>query len=97
VGGLHRGSSVYKNKCSFTDNCESTSHEKGLILQEPEPDENAEIPTIVVYMVDPFTYGNDWDELSRLSTLGMLRCYQEMVESLPESMRDHVQLQVRVC
>ncbi|XP_064647452.1 mediator of RNA polymerase II transcription subunit 13-like isoform X2 [Lineus longissimus] len=76
------------------EGCESTSQEKSLILQEPEPDEDAEIPTIVVYMVDPFTYGNEWDELSRLSTLGMLRCYQEMVESLPETMRDHVQLQV---
>ena len=64
--------------------------------QEP-PDmdgDNNEYPSVVVYVVDPFTYGNDWEDINRLSTLGLLRCYQEMLTFLPEQIRSHVKLQV---
>lgn len=55
-----------------------------------------ELPAVVVYLVDPFS-GGQWedDEVRRLATLGLLRCYQGMVAELQESGRSfNVQLQV---
>ena len=56
--------------------------------------DGADGPSIVIYMVDPFTYGADWDQLRRLSMLGLLRCYQGMLSTLPESVLNNIQLQV---
>ncbi|KAH3888561.1 hypothetical protein DPMN_012599, partial [Dreissena polymorpha] len=49
-------------------------------------------PVIVIYIVNPFTYGHDWDD--RLSMIGLLRCYQEIVQGLPEFMQNNVYLQI---
>ena len=51
-------------------------------------------PAIMVYLVDPFTVGQDQPELYRLITIGLMRCYKAMLDRLPESMQSHVYVQV---
>lgn len=73
----------------------NAQREGGLHEQSQESeDSTAECPALVVYMVDPFTYSQEWDHLNRLAMIGLLHCYQELVKTLPEQMQNHVSLQV---
>ncbi|MCL4123847.1 UNVERIFIED_CONTAM: hypothetical protein GTU68_012228, partial [Idotea baltica] len=65
----------------------------GSSLVEVDEDESPP-PAIMVYLVDPFTVGQDQPEMHRLITLGLLRCYKAMLERLPESMQSHVYVQI---
>lgn len=54
-------------------------------------------PSIVIYIVNPFSYeetgqgGN-----SSVWTMGLLRCYLEMLQFLPPHIRNAVYVQVRI-
>lgn len=73
----------------------NAQREGGLHEQSQESeDSTAECPALVVYMVDPFTYSQEWDHLNRLAMIGLLHCYQELVKTLPEQMQNHVSLQI---
>ena len=63
-------------------------------LSDAADDENAEPPSIVVYIVDPFSFASDSLELGRLATLGLLRCYHQMLSLLSESTQLNVSLQL---
>lgn len=53
-------------------------------------------PAIVVYIVDPFSYEDaDREVHSSTYTLGLLRCYLEMLQFLPPRIRNAVSVQVR--
>ena len=56
--------------------------------------DNSETPSIVIYLLNPFTYGHKWGDTNRLAALGLLRCYQELVQALPESLQSNIHLQV---
>ncbi len=75
---------------------EEGSAQKETQDQIPEVDcDSTSCPSIVIYLVDPFTYAhNQWPQFTRLAVLGLLRCYQEMLSKLPEPMRHHVHPQV---
>lgn len=60
---------------------------------EPD-DESAEPPSVVIYMVDPFCFGSDSLELGRLATLGLLRCYRQMMATVSEPVQANVSLQL---
>lgn len=52
-------------------------------------------PAIVVYIIDPFSYENTDKEVhSSIYTLGLLRCYMEMLPFLPAHMKNAVSVQV---
>lgn len=53
-------------------------------------------PAIVVYIVDPFTYENkdDGSNSSSVWSLGLLRCFLEMLHVLPPHLRNTVSVQV---
>lgn len=52
-------------------------------------------PAIVVYIVDPFSYEDtDREVHSGTYTLGLLRCYMEMLHFLPARIRNAVSVQV---
>lgn len=56
-------------------------------------------PAIVVYIVDPFNYENN-DEGSGSSsvwTLGLLRCFLELLNTLPPHIRNTVSVQIVPC
>lgn len=52
-------------------------------------------PCIMIYIVEPFTCGNDSPELQRLACLSLLRCYSSILNSVPESIRANISFQVR--
>lgn len=53
-------------------------------------------PAIVVYIVDPFSYEDaDREVHSSAYTLGLLRCYMEMLQFLPARIRNAVSVQVQ--
>lgn len=53
-------------------------------------------PAIVVYIVDPFSYEDtDREVHSGTYTLGLLRCYMEMLHFLPARIRNAVSVQVQ--
>lgn len=63
--------------------------------QDPwEQDDDLQVPAIVIYMIDPFTYGKSQPDMNRLSTLGLLRCFAQVVRCLPEHMQNNVNLQI---
>ena len=57
-------------------------------------DENSEPPSIVVYIIDPFSFASDSLDLGRLTTLGLLRCYHQMLSLLSEPTQLNVSLQL---
>lgn len=55
-------------------------------------------PAIVVYIVDPFTYEKkEESSSSNVWTLGLLRCFLEMIQNLPPNIRNIVSVQVSWC
>ena len=50
-------------------------------------DEDVEPPSVVIYIVDPFTFASDNLDLGRLTALGLLRCYHQMLSLLTETIQ----------
>eukprot|EP00096_Caligus_rogercresseyi_P001989 TRINITY_DN1357_c0_g1_i1.p1 TRINITY_DN1357_c0_g1~~TRINITY_DN1357_c0_g1_i1.p1 ORF type:complete len:1138 (-),score=389.25 TRINITY_DN1357_c0_g1_i1:403-3405(-) len=63
---------------------------------EGDEPECGEAPAIVIYMVDPFTLGSEGCNLeaSRLTALGLLRCFNQLLPSLNDSLKHNVYLQL---
>ncbi|KAK7088057.1 mediator of RNA polymerase II transcription subunit 13-like isoform X2 [Littorina saxatilis] len=59
---------------------------------EQEIPEDSTMPAVVVYLVDPFLFGQEWSDLHRLAMVGLLRSYQQMV--LPPHLQNNTFLQV---
>ena len=57
-------------------------------------DEDAEPPSIVIYIVDPFSLASDNLDVGRLTALGLLRCYHQMVSLLSETVQLNISLQL---
>ncbi|XP_063699092.1 mediator of RNA polymerase II transcription subunit 13 isoform X2 [Culicoides brevitarsis] len=51
-------------------------------------------PHIVIYLVEPFTCGSDSTELQRLACLSLLRCYSNILASVPESIKANISVQI---
>ena len=56
----------------------------------------SEPPAIVIYIVDPFTFGPASDSLDnmRLTTLGLIRCFSQMLPNISETLKNNISLQV---
>ncbi|XP_066986645.1 mediator of RNA polymerase II transcription subunit 13 isoform X2 [Macrobrachium rosenbergii] len=65
----------------------------GASLNEVEDDDSPP-PALLIYLVDPFSVGQEHPDMHRLVTLGLLRCYEHMLEGLSESMQQNVYLQI---
>lgn len=57
-------------------------------------DEEREPPAIVIYLVDPFSFGSEVEDTDRLACLGLLRCYVDILNSVPEHIRAHLHVQI---
>lgn len=57
-------------------------------------DDEREVPSVVIYLVEPFTLGSDQPEMHRLSLLALLRCYQSILSAVPENIRNNISVQV---
>lgn len=56
--------------------------------------QEANPPHIVLYLVEPFTSGTDSVDLERLACLALLKCYSNILNSIPESIRNNISVQV---
>ncbi|XP_075069949.1 mediator of RNA polymerase II transcription subunit 13-like isoform X2 [Mixophyes fleayi] len=54
-------------------------------------------PTVVIYMVDPFTYTDEESHTGNFWLLGLIRCFTDILEILPEQLRAACILQVIPC
>ncbi|XP_055601869.1 mediator of RNA polymerase II transcription subunit 13 isoform X2 [Uranotaenia lowii] len=57
-------------------------------------DDGKEPPHVVLYMVEPFTCGTDSSETERLACLSLLRCYSNVLNTVPESIRSNISVQL---
>ncbi|KAH8245996.1 hypothetical protein KR026_006690 [Drosophila bipectinata] len=69
-----------------------------LILGDPlgvgETLEDINPSAIVLYVVNPFTFGSDSCELERLALIALLRCYAELLKAVPDSVRSQMNIQI---
>lgn len=59
-----------------------------------EEEDPAKQPAIVIYIVEPFTFANLDETTYRLASLGLLRCYSQMLKCLPENVQSCINLQI---
>ncbi|CAH1135801.1 unnamed protein product [Ceutorhynchus assimilis] len=57
-------------------------------------EEDREAPSVVVYLVEPFTLSSDQPELQRLALLALLRCFQSVLAAVPENIRSNISVQI---
>lgn len=51
-------------------------------------------PSLIIYLVEPFTTGSDNPDLERLACLALLRCFCAVLAGIPESVRNNISVQV---
>ncbi|XP_031353032.1 mediator of RNA polymerase II transcription subunit 13 isoform X2 [Photinus pyralis] len=62
---------------------------------EPAHDEDErQAPSVIIYMVEPFSFGCDQTDLQRLACLALLRCFQSVLLSVPETIRSNISVQI---
>lgn len=59
-----------------------------------DDDEEGVPPCIVIYILNPLPSGHESDDLQRLACIAMLRCYSNILSSVPDSMRNNIKLQI---
>lgn len=64
------------------------------VSESSHDDDEREVPSVVIYLVEPFTLGTDQPELQRLACLALLRCYQSVLAAVPENIRNNISVQV---
>lgn len=64
------------------------------ITENPYDDDEREVPSVVVYLVEPFSLGSDQPELQRLACLALLRCFHSVLTAVPENIRNNISVQV---
>ena len=77
-----------------TDGGEGSKENQDPLLPDL-PDPSSEPPAVVIYMIDPFSYGVDNMELARLSSMAMIRCFSDILcdQRIPDTIRQSVYLQ----
>lgn len=65
--------------------------------RQDDEDENTNFPALVIYIINPFTFGHEWDShLDRLVHIGLLKCYHALVKTLPPQLQQNINLQVHI-
>jgi mediator of RNA polymerase II transcription subunit 13 len=82
--GLDDSSSGSQADKSFNSNGDNSHCEE----------DDGEVPAIVIYLVEPFSIGKDSSNLARIACHGLLRCYNTVLATLPETIRSNISVQV---
>lgn len=77
------------NQESFNTNASNANHH-----ETADTDDDIRQPHIVIYIIEPFTFTNLDEDTYRVSCLGLLRCYLQMIENLPENLKNNINLQI---
>ena len=69
---------------------------KGLALETVTPRESEQPPAVVVYIVDPFSRGEEAEEEGEVSlaTLGLMHCFAEIFDKLQASLQRNIAFHV---
>ncbi|XP_058465174.1 mediator of RNA polymerase II transcription subunit 13 isoform X2 [Malaya genurostris] len=81
-----------ENDTESRDNLNTSSSSPADRMQHD--DDGKEPPHIVLYMVEPFTCGTDSTEIERLACLSLLRCYSNILNTVPDSIRANISVQL---
>lgn len=71
-----------------------TTFPSSLIDPSEQEDDPNKQPVIVIYMVEPFTLANMNEDTYRLSCLGLLKSFLEMLNCIPEHLHSSINLQI---
>lgn len=63
-------------------------------LTAEEGEEEQQPPALVVYLVEPFTLGCSDPDVLRSATLGLHRCFSQLLECLPEPLQSNTYVQI---
>ena len=86
--------------------CQPTGKDKeadGKLIENPsgipdiiDPKDQEQQPAVVIYIVDPFSYGDDgsMEEYPSTATLGLLKCFIELFNQLNSTLQRNIVLQV---
>uniref|UniRef100_A0A336LMU5 Mediator of RNA polymerase II transcription subunit 13 n=1 Tax=Culicoides sonorensis TaxID=179676 RepID=A0A336LMU5_CULSO len=75
-------------------NSSNQSHHTAEPLSHHQDNTTGNPPHIVIYLVEPFTCGSDSSELQRLACLSLLRCYSNILSSVPDSIKANISVQI---
>ena len=73
------------------DNVDSNANNLPDSIQD---DDEHQPPSIVIYLVEPFTMGSDNSDLQRLACLALLKCFQSVLSAIPDHIRTNINVQV---
>lgn len=59
-----------------------------------EEDEEDVPPCIIVYILNPLPAGYESDDVQRLACIALLRCYSNILSSVPDNIRNNIKLQI---
>ncbi|XP_035704664.1 mediator of RNA polymerase II transcription subunit 13-like isoform X3 [Folsomia candida] len=93
VTGSTQGPPTPKQEPGTTTTSETDTKEVPS-MHEPSEDDERDPPAIVIYIIDPFGFGSDDEDIHRLAKLGLLRCYHSMLSFIPENIKNNITLQI---
>lgn len=79
---------------SFESTTSSATYSNSQTDSSEQDDNPNKQPVIVVYMVEPFTFGTMSDDIYRLSCLGLMKSYLQMLDYIPEHLHNSINLQL---
>lgn len=79
---------------NINQNTGTTANNSGSSQDPWDGEDEQQPPALIIYIVEPFTYGSLDNDLYRLSTIGLLRCYAQMLRFLPEQIQNSIHLQL---
>ena len=85
------------DKVNVTDSAANESFAASENLNGPQStteDSDGGTPAVVIYMIDPFSFGAETSDVMRLSSLGLLRCFSQMLTVLNDMLKNNIYLQV---
>uniref|UniRef100_A0AAR5PM40 Mediator of RNA polymerase II transcription subunit 13 n=1 Tax=Dendroctonus ponderosae TaxID=77166 RepID=A0AAR5PM40_DENPD len=57
-------------------------------------DDEREAPSVIVYLVEPFSLSSTHPDMQRLAVLALLRCFQSVLAAVPENIRSNIGVQI---
>lgn len=98
------GSGEKEQNSSFESECDSnTSYSQAQTPSAATPNEPVVLtnqnedeipPCIIIYVLNPLSFGHESDDLQRISCIVLLRSYSKILNSVPESIRSNIKLQI---
>ncbi len=93
-------SSSFAGAGKFQDNAEDLNGKENIGLgadvgiSSADVDGDGNVPAVVIYIVDPFSFGVDNCDMLRLFNLGLLRSFAQVLPTLSELLRQNIYLQL---